>query len=183
MAKFAFLFGFLSLLLPLLTAAVSAPNKNDTTLMLWGCSSTTNRALCLSYLRSDPRSFAAGSYTELGKIMAGFAMAKAKDTLSYVTKLSGPGGRMKGKAAVSGLETCRRGYGRIISVHIPNALRTLPVAGEEEASRRLGDAIGEEVGCQEAVGKSRVKSLLTKRNRDFHDVTILAQDLWFLVWS
>ncbi|VFQ74267.1 unnamed protein product [Cuscuta campestris] len=181
MAKRLLVLGCLSVL-PLILGVVSA-TKKDTTLMLWGCSASTNTALCLNYLRSDPRSFAAGSYTDLGKIMAGFAMAKAKETLSYVTKLSSSGGRMKDKAAAAGLETCRRGYGRIISVHIPNALRTLPVTGEEEASRRLGDAIREEMECEEALRKGRVKSPLTKRNSDFYDVTILAQELWFLVWG
>ncbi|CAH9113398.1 unnamed protein product [Cuscuta epithymum] len=178
MAKLLFLQAII-LCLPLIILTVSA-TKKDTYLMLWGCSASSDRSLCLHYLRSDPRSFAAPNYIELGKIMAGFALAKANETFSSVKKMAAAGKLKKGVAV--GLETCRGLYGQIIAEHIPDAIRTAGRSAEE-GSQRLGDAIEAEMDCEKGFGKNGVKSPLTKRNNDFKDVVILAQDLWFLVWG
>ncbi|XP_019174338.1 PREDICTED: uncharacterized protein LOC109169894 [Ipomoea nil] len=153
--------------------------ENDTNLMLWGCSASTNRELCLTLLRSDPRSFGAKGYTELGKIMVEFALAKAEETLSFVTSSAN---KTTDKAVGTILGVCHRLYDRIIREHIPNAIET-STESEESATRIVGDAVLDEENCEKEFSRNHVKSVLTRRNNDFGDIAVLAQELWFLVWG
>nr|GME04834.1 cell wall / vacuolar inhibitor of fructosidase 1-like [Ipomoea batatas] len=153
--------------------------KKDTNLMLWGCSASTDRELCLSLLRSDPRSFDAKGYTELGKIVVEFALAKAEETLSFVKSLEN---KTIDKAVGTSLAVCRGLYDLIIRKRIPSALET-STESEEDATRIMGEAVLDDENCEKEFSKNHVKSVLTKRNQDFSDITYIAQSLWFLVWG
>lgn len=177
MAKWNFI-AFLFLALANSCSTAMAAGK-DTNLMLWGCSASSNRELCLSLLRSDHRSFSAKTYTELGKIMVEFALAKAKETLAFVTSLSG---KTADKGVGKSLGVCRRLYDRIIRERIPKALAT-STESEEAATRVVGDAVLDDENCEREFSRNNVKSVLTEKNHDFTNIAILAQDLWFLVWG
>ncbi|XP_031108593.1 cell wall / vacuolar inhibitor of fructosidase 1-like [Ipomoea triloba] len=172
---------FIAILFLALVNSLSAakPVKNDTNKMVWGCSATPFRELCLSLLRSDPRSYDAKGYREVGQIMVEFALAKAEETLSFVKSSEN---KTTDKAVGASLVVCRGLYDRIIRDHIPNALETSKQS-EENATRIMGEASSDGESCEKEFSKNHVKSVLTKRNQEFSDIANIARYIWYLDWS
>nr|GMD88796.1 cell wall / vacuolar inhibitor of fructosidase 1 [Ipomoea batatas]GME02414.1 cell wall / vacuolar inhibitor of fructosidase 1 [Ipomoea batatas] len=153
--------------------------KKDTNKMVWGCTATPFRELCLSLLRSDPRSYHAKGYTEVGQIIAEFALAKAEETLSFIKSSEN---KTTDKAVGASLAVCRGLYDRIIREQIPNALETSKQS-EENASRIMSDVNLDVESCEKEFSKNHVKSVLTKRNQEFSDIATIAWYIWYLDWS
>lgn len=92
------------------------------------CRRTTNYTLCVSSLKSDPRSSKA-DVKGLALIMMDIAKAKATEILKKIDKLRK---KSKGGGALA-LNLCAHDYGGIIGTHIPN-IKTAITRGDLESA-------------------------------------------------
>ncbi|OWM71084.1 cell wall / vacuolar inhibitor of fructosidase 1-like [Punica granatum] len=150
---------------------VLSPCESSNNVIEKTCRKTTNYALCVSTLKSDPRS-ATADPAGLASITLDVLLPKANATFTYTLKLfesvSG------GTSLYRFYGTCVDVYGNIVASHIPNALSEL-------AARKFSDARGDAamVGnnaafCEEQFGG---RNPLTPGNNEVHDLATVAADI------
>ncbi|EXB75679.1 Pectinesterase inhibitor 2 [Morus notabilis] len=131
------------------------------------CKRTTNYGLCISFLRSNPRSSGA-DVRGLALIMVGVIEAKAKGTLSQIKDLIKASPQRDDKQPLS---SCAEYYDAILSGDVPEAIQALKTGNYKFAEQGSNNAALEANMCE---NRFSGKSPLTKMNKLVHDVAVVA---------
>ncbi|KAM0965822.1 hypothetical protein FF1_021775 [Malus domestica] len=137
---------------------------NDATLIDQTCQKTPDHNLCVSSLRSDPRSSSA-DVKGLGIIMVDVVKGKATDTLNQINDL------LKQRPGDKSLSSCAEVYNTVITADVPEASQGFSLGNPKFAEQGMNDAAGEAVSCENGFSGS---SPLTDKNKSVHDVAAVA---------
>lgn len=145
-------------------------DKND--LVESTCKQTPNYDLCISSLRSDPKSSTA-DVRGLALIMVNVIKAKATETLNHINDLlkGGPGGG-KDKQALS---SCADGYSAILKADVPEATQALTLGNVKFAENGVSDAAVEANACERGFSSSGRTSPLTDVNKNMNEICNVAR--------
>lgn len=135
------------------------------------CKKTPNFDLCVSSLKSDPKSSTA-DVPGLSLIMVDIIKAKATKTLNRIHELlkRGPGGFREKQA----LSSCANSYNVIIEADVPEAIEALTRGGYKFAEDGIADAAVEADICEHGFS-SLGSSPLTDMNKDMNEVSNVAR--------
>nr|WPJ73843.1 cell wall invertase inhibitor 1 [Morus alba] len=131
------------------------------------CKRTPNYNLCVSSLRSDPRSSDA-DVRGLALIMVGVIEAKAKETLSHIKGLIKASPKRDERQPLS---SCADYYNAIITADVPQATQALKTGNYKFAEQGTDDAKNEADFCEKSFSG---RSPLTEMNKLVHDVAAIA---------
>lgn len=132
------------------------------------CKRTPNFYLCVSYLKSDPKSSTA-DVPGLALILVNIMKAKATQTLNRIGRLLKGGPRAGEKQA---LVSCSSKYDAILKGDIPEAIEALTKGNYKFAEDGANDAGNEANSCERDF--SSRTSPLTSMNKGMHDVSAIA---------
>lgn len=130
------------------------------------CKQTPNFDLCVSSLRSDPKSSSADVH-ELTLIMANIMEAKATKTLNHFKDLL-----KEGSGDRDALVSFAGSYFAILKV-LAQPIEALTNSAYEIAEEKFGDVVI--LANSSELGFSPGSSPLTDMNKDMHDVTEVAR--------
>lgn len=131
------------------------------------CKKTPNFVLCVSSLKSDPRSSKA-DVPGLGLIMVNVIKAKATKTLNHIRVLLKRGSGTVGKRA---LISCAANYDAILKADVVEAIEALTKGDYKFAEEGANDAGNEANTCEQEFTAGT--SPLTALNKDMHDVSVV----------
>ncbi|XP_054807827.1 cell wall / vacuolar inhibitor of fructosidase 1-like [Prosopis cineraria] len=138
---------------------------NDASLIQQTCKHTPNQALCLQYLKSDPRSSDA-DISGLALIMVDAMKAKAKQAVAKIHQELQRRGH--GDTETQALRSCAEQYSAVLEADIPEAIAALQKGDPKFAEDGANDAALEANSCESSFSSG--KSLLTRENNDVHDI-------------
>lgn len=135
------------------------------------CKNTPNFDLCVSSLKSDPKSSTA-DVPGLAIIMVHIIKEKAAKALNRIRELlkKGPGGSKEKQA----LSSCANRYNAIIEADVPEAIEALTRADYKFAEDGIADAAVEADACEHGFS-SLGSSPLTEMNKDMNEVSNVAR--------
>ncbi|XP_052184526.1 cell wall / vacuolar inhibitor of fructosidase 1-like [Diospyros lotus] len=130
------------------------------------CKKTPSYQLCLSTLRSDPRSRNA-DVAGLGIILVDAVKAKATATLGEIKRLKRSKPQLKRP-----LSKCAELYSAVVEADVPPAIEALTKGDPKFAEEGMVDASSEAELCEK--GFNQFNSPLTKVNKLVHDLSMVA---------
>ncbi|XP_062025022.1 cell wall / vacuolar inhibitor of fructosidase 1-like [Rosa rugosa] len=130
------------------------------------CQKTPNPPVCLSSLKSDPRSAQADIYG-LATIMVDVVKAKSTTTLNQINQL------LKQSPRDKGLIDCADSYNAVLKGDVPEAYEAINVRRRMFALDGMNDAVNEANGCESNFAGSSSHPL-AKFNKDVADVASVA---------
>ncbi|CAB4262519.1 unnamed protein product [Prunus armeniaca] len=136
----------------------------DANLIDQTCKQTPNYALCVSSLKSDPRSSTA-DVSGLGVILVDIVKAKSTDTLNKINTL------LKQRPGNQALKSCARFYDTVVEALVPEAQQGFSLGNPKFAEQGMNDAAGEAETCEDGFSG---KSPLTDNNKAVHDIAAVA---------
>lgn len=158
----------LLLIVSLPTSQCRVVVPNDERLIESTCRKTPSFGLCVSSLKSDPKSSKA-DVPGLGLIMVNIVKAKATTTLNRIRALQkGRWGAAQKRALVS----CGGNYDAILKGDVPEAIEALTKGDYKFAEQGANDAANEATTCEREFTAGT--SPLTALNKNVHDVSAIA---------
>ncbi|XP_015867826.2 cell wall / vacuolar inhibitor of fructosidase 1 [Ziziphus jujuba] len=132
------------------------------------CRQTPNYDLCVSSLKSDPKSSTA-DVPGLALILVNLIKSKATETLNQIDSLlkRGPGAGEK-----QALDSCHSKYHAILEGDVPQAIEALTKGNYKFAEDGANDAANEANSCESDFPSG--SSPLTDMNKYVHDVSAIA---------
>ncbi|XP_062024842.1 cell wall / vacuolar inhibitor of fructosidase 1-like [Rosa rugosa] len=130
------------------------------------CSKTPNPPVCLSSLKSHPRSAQADIYG-LAVIMIDVVKAKSTTTLNQINQL------LKQSPGDKALRDCADNYKGVVEIDIPEAYQAIKAGRAMFALQSMNDAVIEANECERNFARSKSHPL-TKLNKDAADVASVA---------
>ncbi|XP_028760121.1 cell wall / vacuolar inhibitor of fructosidase 1-like [Neltuma alba] len=158
-------FKLLPLLLFFYVLSATSSSFNDANLIQQTCKHTPNQALCLQYLKSDPRSSDA-DISGLALIMVDAMKAKAKQALAKIRQELQR--RSHSDREKQALRSCADQYRAVLEADVPEAIAALQKGDPKFAEDGANDAALEANSCES--GFSSGKSPLTPENNALHDI-------------
>ncbi|GMY12481.1 Pectinesterase inhibitor [Fagus crenata] len=138
------------------------------------CAKTRNNDLCVTYLRSDPRSASATDTKGLTRIIYDLVLSSATDTLAQVkTLLNGA----TDPTLINSLNLCSDGYTSTIFDKIPNALKNLDSNVIVTAASLISDGMFQAQICEKSfssIGPEIRTSPITDKNTKVIDLSDIA---------
>ncbi|KAI9123291.1 hypothetical protein K1719_006180 [Acacia pycnantha] len=138
---------------------------NDANLIQQTCKHTPNQALCLQYLKSDPRSSDA-DISGLALIMVDAMKAKANQALAKIHRELQR--KSLSDSEKQALSSCAEQYRAVLIADVPEAIAALQKGDPKFAEDGANDAALEANSCES--GFSYGKSPLTQENHALHDI-------------
>lgn len=136
----------------------------DANLIDQTCKKTPNYNLCVSSLKSDPRSGKAG-VAGLGFITVDIAKDKATDAANRINEL------LKQSPSDQRLKTCATFYHTILVADVPEASQGFKLGNPKFAEQGMNDAADAAEACEKEFSS---KSPLTDKNKVVHDLSSIA---------
>ncbi|KAM1742181.1 hypothetical protein ACFX12_012206 [Malus domestica] len=136
----------------------------DANLIDQTCKKTPNYNLCVSSLKSDPRSVKA-DVASLGFITVDIAKDKATDTANRINEL------LKQSPSDQRLKTCATFYHTILVADVPEASQGFKLGNPKFAEQGMNDAADATEACEKEFSS---KSPLTDKNKVVHDLSSIA---------
>ncbi|KAM1086488.1 hypothetical protein ACFX2B_011988 [Malus domestica] len=136
----------------------------DANLIDQTCKKTPNYNLCVSSLKSDPRSVKA-DVAGLGFITVDIAKDKATDTANRINEL------LKQSPSDQRLKTCATFYHTILVADVPEASQGFKLGNPKFAEQGMNDAADATEACEKEFSS---KSPLTDKNKVVHDLSSIA---------
>ncbi|TQD73173.1 hypothetical protein C1H46_041302 [Malus baccata] len=133
----------------------------DANLIDQTCKKTPNYNLCVSSLKSDPRSVKA-DVASLGFITVDIAKDKATDTANRINEL------LKQSPSDQRLKTCATFYHTILVADVPEASQGFKLGNPKFAGQGMNDAADAAEACEKEFSS---KSPLTDKNKVVHDLS------------
>ncbi|XP_015867819.2 cell wall / vacuolar inhibitor of fructosidase 1 [Ziziphus jujuba] len=135
------------------------------------CKQTPNYDLCVSSLKSDPKSSTA-DVPGLALILVNKIKSQATKTLNHINSLLK---RSPGAGKRRALDSCYSKYDAILKGDVPEAIEALTKGDYKFAEDGANDAANEANSCER--GFSSGSSPLTAMNKYIHDVSAIAAAL------
>ncbi|KAF5727081.1 cell wall / vacuolar inhibitor of fructosidase 1-like [Tripterygium wilfordii] len=132
------------------------------------CRQTPYYDLCVSTLRSNPRSHNA-NIEELAQIMVDELDSTATNTLRHIRQLLQSG---MDQSTQEALRSCAERYRVIVRGDVPEAIEAISKGDYKYAEQGTFDAATEARSCER--GFSRGRSPLSNQNRQVHDTSLVA---------
>ncbi|CAK9187620.1 unnamed protein product [Ilex paraguariensis] len=144
-------------------------DKKDANLIDSTCKHTPYYQLCVSTLRSNPKSSTA-DVTGLGLIIVGVVKSKSTQALSSINMFL----RSKPELKIP-LKNCAESYKVVLTADLPEAVEALTKGDPKFAEDGMNDAAREAQSCES--GFSLKKSPLTGLNGAVHDLSVVAASI------
>ncbi|KAI5650946.1 hypothetical protein M9H77_36951 [Catharanthus roseus] len=166
------IFSSLLLLLPFslsspLSIQLESSSSSSSDLVNNTCKNTPNYQLCISTLRSDPRSSTA-DVSGLGLIVVDAVKGKATSTLNTIKNLKKSKPQYKHQ-----LDECSRFYDAILNADVPEAIEALTKGDPKFAENGMADTALEVQLCQNGFKGS--KSPIANENTAVYNLSIVAR--------
>jgi pectinesterase inhibitor-like protein len=142
------------------------PKSNNGNLIQQTCKQTPNYAICIQYLKSDPKSSAA-DLTGLALIMVNIIKSKANTALNKINQLIKEKQEPNQKEA---LNSCAGRYKAILVADVPKSISALKQGDPKFAEDGANDAAVEATTCENGF---KGKSPLSDENIAMHDVAAI----------
>ncbi|KDO71995.1 hypothetical protein CISIN_1g037982mg [Citrus sinensis] len=133
------------------------------------CKQTPYYGLCVTSLKSDPRSKTAGDVQAIALIMVDIIKAKAGGSLQHIEKL-----KQKYPALRVPLSACKDRFNAIIIGDVPQAVEALTKGDPKFAVDAANDAALEADSCERGFSG---KSPITQMNKLNHDISIITASI------
>ncbi|XP_062151836.1 cell wall / vacuolar inhibitor of fructosidase 1-like [Alnus glutinosa] len=154
----------LMLIILLVHVAATLPTDGNN-LIEQTCRRTPFYDVCISSLKSKPRSSGA-DVTGLALTMVDVLKTKATETLNHIKALLHGSPKLK-----RSLRSCADSYKAIIEGDVPEAIEALKKGNPKFAEQGANDAADEATSCE---GRFSGRSPLTDMNKAVHDVAAVA---------
>ncbi|KAK8525401.1 hypothetical protein V6N13_123077 [Hibiscus sabdariffa] len=143
------------------------------TLIETTCEKTQFVDLCISTLKSDPRSSTA-DVAGLAIIAADSAYAKANSTSNQIAVLLKSATDPK---LIKALNSCLDSYNSILRVDLPVAILAINKGTPKVAVERATDAENEAQKCEDSVGENSTNSPISGSSKALHDLCGILQSI------
>lgn len=148
------------------TQCAAAALPMDGNLIVQTCKQTPFYDVCISSLKSNPRS-SRTDVTGLALIMVDVLKTKATETLNHINGLRHGSPKLNRP-----LRSCADGYKAIIEGDVPEAIEALQKGNPKFAEQAANDAADVASSCED--GFSGRRSPLTDMNKVVHEVAAVA---------
>lgn len=149
--------------------SLSLSQRQNLQLIEQNCKRTPYYDLCVTSLKSDPRSKTAGDVQTLALIMVDIIKTKATDALRRIEQLKQGHPELK-----EPLSACKDRFNAIIIGDVPQATEALKKGDPKFAVDAANDAAAEADSCERGFSG---KSPITRMNKLNHDISIITASI------